>query len=54
MGKEIALMELGKLLPELVRRFTMELRSPGRYIVAGGVAYNQGLRVRLCRRTSED
>lgn len=53
LGRRIAFMELGKQLRELVRRFIMELRSPGRYIVAGGVAHNQGFRVRLRRRTSE-
>ena len=50
LGKEIASMELWKLLPQVVRRFDMELLAKGAYIVAGGVAYNRGLEVRLTRK----
>lgn len=50
LGKEIAAMEMWKLLPQVVRRFDMELVAKGKYIVAGGVAYNKGLEVRLTRR----
>ncbi|KAK6866397.1 cytochrome P450 [Apiospora arundinis] len=50
LGKEIAAMEMWKLLPQVVRRFNMELVAKGKYIVAGGVAYNKGLEVRLSRR----
>ncbi|KAK8081260.1 Cytochrome p450 [Apiospora saccharicola] len=50
LGKEIATMELWKLLPQMVRCFDMELLEAGEYVVAGGVAYNRGLRVRLSRR----
>ncbi|KAK8026351.1 cytochrome P450 monooxygenase-like protein [Apiospora marii] len=50
LGKEIAVMELWKLLPQVVRCFDMELLGAGAYVVAGGVAYNRGLRVRLRRR----
>lgn len=39
-GKDIAIMELYKLLPEIVRRFDIETVKPGKYVVAGGVAYN--------------
>ena len=50
LGKEIATMELWKLLPQVVRCFDVELLEAGEYVVAGGVAYNRGLRVRLRRR----
>lgn len=50
LGKEIAIMELWKLLPQVVRCFDMELLAAGAYVVAGGVAYNRGLKVRLRRR----
>ncbi|GAB1319696.1 Pisatin demethylase [Madurella fahalii] len=50
LGKDIAVMELYKLLPEILRRFDMELVSEGRPIVAGGVMYNSGLTVRLSGR----
>jgi cytochrome P450 len=41
MGKDIAMMELHKLLPEIVRRFDFELENPGRYIADGGIAYHK-------------
>lgn len=53
LGKDIAIMELYKLLPEIVRRFEMKLLDEGRYVVAGGVAYNHNLQVRLTRRDSK-
>ncbi|KAK7184163.1 hypothetical protein DPSP01_001198 [Paraphaeosphaeria sporulosa] len=40
-GKDIAYMEMFKLLPEVVRRFDIEVLQKGKYVVAGGVAYNQ-------------
>ncbi|KAF7533964.1 hypothetical protein G7054_g6637 [Neopestalotiopsis clavispora] len=43
LGKDIATMELWKLLPEIIRCFEIEMIESGSYIVAGGVAYNQGL-----------
>ncbi|ORY12071.1 cytochrome P450 [Clohesyomyces aquaticus] len=52
LGKDIALMELYKLLPETIRRFDIALESPGRYVVAGGVAYNQGFMVKLHPRSA--
>lgn len=50
LGREVAAMELWKLLPQVVRRFDMQLLAVGEYTVAGGVAYNRGLEVRLTRR----
>ncbi|KAH7391885.1 cytochrome P450 [Pyrenochaeta sp. MPI-SDFR-AT-0127] len=41
-GKDIATMEMYKLLPEFIRRFDIKLEKPGRYVVDGGVAYNEG------------
>ncbi|KAI1488290.1 cytochrome P450 [Biscogniauxia mediterranea] len=49
-GRDIAGLELAKLLPEVLRNFDLELRDPGRFVCAGGVAYNEGLRVVLARR----
>ena len=51
LGKEIAVFEMYKLLPEIVRRFDMELITEGRYVVVGGVAYNEDLLVKLKVRT---
>ncbi|KAF1950357.1 cytochrome P450 [Byssothecium circinans] len=42
LGKDIAIMEIYKLLPEIVRRFDIELVDEGKYVVSGGVAYNEG------------
>ncbi|KAK3372119.1 cytochrome P450 17A1 [Podospora didyma] len=50
LGKDIAMFELYKLLPEIIRRFDMELLDKGRYVVAGGVAYNKDLVVKLSAR----
>lgn len=50
LGKDIAIMELYKLLPEIVRHFDIELVKPGEYVVAGGVAYNQGFMGRFIAR----
>ncbi|KAF2993312.1 hypothetical protein E8E13_000692 [Curvularia kusanoi] len=33
LGKDVAVMEMYKLLPEIVRRFDIELLEPGRYVV---------------------
>ncbi|KAF2200129.1 cytochrome P450 [Delitschia confertaspora ATCC 74209] len=54
LGKDIAIMELYKLLPELIRRFDIELTTPGKYIVMGGVGYNVGFTGKLARRKAED
>ncbi|KAH9862409.1 hypothetical protein J1614_011064 [Plenodomus biglobosus] len=50
LGKDIAMMEMYKLLPEIVRHFDVELVKPGEYVVAGGVAYNQGFMGRFIAR----
>ncbi|KAF2876442.1 cytochrome P450 [Massariosphaeria phaeospora] len=50
LGKDVAIMELYKLLPEIVRRFDVELFKPGKYVVAGGVAYNEGFLGRFVAR----
>ncbi|ETS76796.1 hypothetical protein PFICI_12183 [Pestalotiopsis fici W106-1] len=50
LGKDIATMELWKLLPQIIRSFDIQLVEKGSYIVAGGVAYNQGLIARLTLR----
>jgi len=47
LGKDIAIMELYKLLPEIVRRFEIELVNAGKHVVAGGVAYNDDFVVKL-------
>ena len=49
-GKDIAIMELYKLLPETVRRFDFDVLKEGRYVVAGGVAYNKDFLVKMRRR----
>ncbi|CZR58264.1 related to pisatin demethylase / cytochrome P450 monooxygenase [Phialocephala subalpina] len=50
LGKDIAIMELYKLLPEIIRRFDVEVINQGRYVVAGGVAYNKDFEVTLSAR----
>ncbi len=46
-------MELYKLLPETVRRFDIDVLKKGKYVVAGGVAYNQDFLVKMTRRDGE-
>lgn len=53
LGKEVAMMEMYKVLPETIRRFDIELVQPGTYTLVGGVAFNQGLLVKLRARKSE-
>ncbi|KAI0471644.1 cytochrome P450 [Xylariaceae sp. FL0804] len=50
LGKDVAYLELFKLLPEIIRNFDIELLDPGQYVVASGVAYNENLRVKLGQR----
>jgi cytochrome P450 len=50
LGKDIAIMELYKLLPEIIRRFDLELVNEGKYVVAGGIAYNEDFVVKLWKR----
>ena len=71
-GKDIAMLELSKLLPEvglpgypqrpthdrprlivwqIIRNFDFDLLDAGRCVVAGGVTFNQNLRVLLTKRS---
>lgn len=51
LGKELALMELHKLVPEALRRFDFAVLDEGRYCACGGIAYlSPGLRVTLTAR----
>lgn len=50
LGRDVALMELGKVVPEIVRRFEMRVVQEGKYVVAGGVAFNKGFVVRIKQR----
>ncbi|OQV09709.1 hypothetical protein CLAIMM_13801 [Cladophialophora immunda] len=50
LGKDVAIIELHKLLPEIIRRFDIELVTPGRFVVAGGVAYFNDFNVKLMAR----
>ncbi|KAJ4379986.1 hypothetical protein N0V86_004293 [Didymella sp. IMI 355093] len=50
LGKDVAVMEMYKLLPEIVRKFDIELEKAGRYVVDGGVAYNVGFTGKLISR----
>ncbi|OAP61369.1 hypothetical protein AYL99_03572 [Fonsecaea erecta] len=50
LGKDVAIIELHKLLPEIIRRFDIELVTPGRFVVAGGVAYFNDFNVKLIAR----
>lgn len=46
LGKEIALMEMHKLVPEIIRRFDLELLDKGKWVVTGGIAsHAPGLKV---------
>lgn len=50
-GRDLALMELHKLVPEVLRRFDFGVLDEGRYCACGGVAYlSPGLRVTLTAR----
>ncbi|KAF1943484.1 cytochrome P450 [Clathrospora elynae] len=51
LGKDVAMMEMYKLLPEIIRRFDIELEQPGKYVVVGGVGYNVGFLVKLVAKT---
>ncbi|POS78609.1 cytochrome P450 17A1 [Diaporthe helianthi] len=51
MGKEIALMEVHKLVPEIIRRFDIEMLDAGKWVVTGGIAsHTPGLKVLLRAR----
>ncbi|KAH9907041.1 cytochrome P450 [Xylariomycetidae sp. FL2044] len=50
LGKDVAYLEMWKLLPQIVRDFDLELLSAGEYVVAGGVAFNKDLKVLMRKR----
>ncbi|KAH7067132.1 cytochrome P450 monooxygenase-like protein [Paraphoma chrysanthemicola] len=50
LGKDIAMMEIYKLLPQVIRKFDIELEQAGEYVVEGGVGYNVGFLVKLTAR----
>ncbi|KAI7779521.1 hypothetical protein LA080_000805 [Diaporthe eres] len=51
LGKEIALMEMHKLVPEIVRRFDLEVLEEGKWVVTGGIAsHTPGLKVLIRAR----
>ncbi|KAF5486925.1 Cytochrome P450 monooxygenase gsfF [Colletotrichum siamense] len=47
MGKDIAMMEIYKLIPEFIRMFDLQMEQEGRYVVIGGMGINEGLVARL-------
>ncbi|QSZ32982.1 hypothetical protein DSL72_002566 [Monilinia vaccinii-corymbosi] len=47
LGKDIAWMEMFKLIPEIVRHFEVEVLNEGKYVCAGGVSYNENFIVKL-------
>ncbi|KAK2748676.1 hypothetical protein FQN55_004229 [Onygenales sp. PD_40] len=50
LGKDIAHMELYKVIAELVRRFDFKLENAGEFVIAGGIAYNKGFKVKITLR----
>lgn len=51
LGKEIALMEMHKLVPEIIRRFDLEVLEEGKWVVTGGIAsHAPGLKVLIKAR----
>lgn len=51
LGKEIALMEMHKLVPEIIRRFDLEVLEEGKWVVTGGIAsHAPGLKVLIRAR----
>ncbi|KAI9643772.1 hypothetical protein NHQ30_007121 [Ciborinia camelliae] len=47
LGKDIAWMEMFKLIPEIIRNFEIEVLNEGKYVCAGGISYNVDFEVRL-------
>ncbi|KAF6802326.1 cytochrome P450 monooxygenase [Colletotrichum sojae] len=47
LGKDVATMEMYKLVPEILRRFDFEVKREGKFVVDGGIAYNQDFEVQL-------
>ncbi|CAN9092361.1 unnamed protein product [Alternaria alternata] len=52
LGKDVAKLEMYKLLPEIIRRFDIQVKNSGSYVVDGGVAYNVDFLVELTARNS--
>ncbi|PQE19206.1 cytochrome P450 17A1 protein [Rutstroemia sp. NJR-2017a BBW] len=50
LGKDFAIMETFKLIPEIIRRFDIEVLNPGKWVVVGGISYNQDFVVKLRAR----
>ncbi|KAI3398021.1 hypothetical protein diail_9998 [Diaporthe ilicicola] len=51
LGKEIALMEMHKLVPEIIRRLDLEMLDKGKWVVTGGIAsHTPGLKVLMRAR----
>jgi len=48
--KDFAIMETFKLVPEIIRRFDIEVLNPGKWVVAGGISYNRDFVVKLRAR----
>ncbi|KAJ6193468.1 cytochrome P450 monooxygenase-like protein [Bipolaris maydis] len=46
LGKDVAILESHKLLPEIIRRFDFDIKQLGKYQAVGGVASLQGLMVK--------
>ncbi|EOA80982.1 uncharacterized protein SETTUDRAFT_124398 [Exserohilum turcica Et28A] len=49
-GKDVAILESHKLLPEIIRQFDFEVKQFGQYVVTGGVAANEGFMVNVIPR----
>ncbi|KAB8290831.1 hypothetical protein EYC80_008468 [Monilinia laxa] len=47
LGKDIAWMEMFKLVPEIIRNFDIEVLNEGKYVCAGGISYNENFVVKL-------
>ncbi|KAJ8059509.1 hypothetical protein OCU04_011169 [Sclerotinia nivalis] len=47
LGKDIAWVEIYKLIPEIIRNFDIEVLDEGKYVCAGGLTYNEDFVVKL-------
>ncbi|KAG4433291.1 hypothetical protein IFR05_011236 [Cadophora sp. M221] len=50
LGKSVAVFEMNKMLPEMLRRFDFEVVDEGQFIVSGGIAYNKNFKLNLRAR----
>ncbi|PYH81911.1 cytochrome P450 [Aspergillus uvarum CBS 121591] len=50
LGKDVATLEMWKLIPEIIRQFDIEFIDPGKYVVVGGIVWNEGLMGRFVAR----